>query len=215
MGSRACWIDPEELASLGAELTGTERSPELEAEESVPLDLFGEPVGERSAPPSGGGMRTDQTAAQRVGERLAEIRRRAESSGLLRSSPNAGAAEDGVDVGPAPGEGDSFRWEIKAMEVRKSHAQQSVGVGIGLWRGDLDLNLYRVVATPKGPWRHHRIAHPHPPVDHIADDPGDDGWDQVAAGTAKRQDRNAALEHDRWCAEPAGYDPPVRCDRPR
>jgi hypothetical protein len=115
MGSRACWIDPEELASLGAELTGAERSPELEAEESVPLDLFGEPVGEPSAPLSGGGMRTDQTAAQRVGERLAEIRRRAESSGLLRSSPNVGAAEDGVDVGPAPGEGDSLVERLESL----------------------------------------------------------------------------------------------------
>ena len=136
MGSRACWIDPEELASLGAELTGGEESPEPGEERAVPLDLFGEPVSEQLASLSGRGEGVDQSSVLRVGERLAEIRRRAESSGLLRSSPDLGGDTDEGNVAPVPGEGDSLVERLESL-VRWATGQPTL---TGLFVADFSGN---------------------------------------------------------------------------
>lgn len=84
MASSGYWIDPDELAQLGAELNGDYVDEQFHPEQETLLDLFGDPieeVGEREI-----SKESQDLNIERLGEQLAAIKKRAEDSGLLRSS---------------------------------------------------------------------------------------------------------------------------------
>ena len=82
------WIDPEELAQLGAELNDESDKGILNQSKEPLVNLFGDTlyssVDENESP---------QLDLEKIGEQLAAIKKRAKNSGLLRSSELKGAAE--------------------------------------------------------------------------------------------------------------------------
>lgn len=120
MGSKVCWIDPDELAQLGAELGGG-AVPSPPEGGAVPLDLFGDGVGDEigdgvadTTAPSAGAMVAKAPDLERTGQRLAAIRRRADLGGLLRSSDGAGDAPRPLSAA-VPGEGDSLVDRLESL----------------------------------------------------------------------------------------------------
>ena len=119
MGSRDSWIDPEEVSDLAGEIYPEEKSPapqEGEDGEYRPLPLLDdddltaadEAVAEVSESTSTEAEDGDQDGtAERIGERLRAIRRRAERSGLLvgaekEKEPGAEGEPDARSVIPLP-----------------------------------------------------------------------------------------------------------------
>jgi hypothetical protein len=82
------WIDPEELAQLGAELNDKSDKRILNQSKEPLVNLFGDnlysSVDENESP---------QLDFEKIGEQLAAIKKRAKNSGLLRSSELKDAAE--------------------------------------------------------------------------------------------------------------------------
>jgi hypothetical protein len=82
------WIDPEELAQLGAELNDESDKEILNQSKEPLVNLFGDTlqdsVDENESP---------QLDFEKIGEQLAAIKQRAKNSGLLRSSELKGVAE--------------------------------------------------------------------------------------------------------------------------
>ena len=78
------WIDPEELAQLGAELSD-ESGQRISNNNKEPLvDLFGDAIQPLAGPVDGDDF--PQLDLEKIGEQLAAIKQRAQNSGLLRSS---------------------------------------------------------------------------------------------------------------------------------
>ena len=91
------WIDPDELAQLGAELNEESDEGILNQSEQTLVDLFGDTLHG-----SVDGNESSQLDLEKIGEKLAAIKKRAQKSGLLRSSELKGISEpdfiDGVSV---------------------------------------------------------------------------------------------------------------------
>jgi len=75
------WIDPEELAQLGAELTDGSDKEILNQSNEPLVNLFGDAL-----QTSVGGDESPQLDLEKIGEQLAAIKKRAKNSGLLQSS---------------------------------------------------------------------------------------------------------------------------------
>lgn len=91
------WIDPDELAQLGAELNEESDEGILNQSEQTLVDLFGDTLHG-----SVDGNESPQLDLEKIGGKLAAIKKRAQKSGLLRSSELKGISEpdfiDGVSV---------------------------------------------------------------------------------------------------------------------
>ncbi|MCH2024755.1 MAG: hypothetical protein MK172_03350 [Verrucomicrobiales bacterium] len=73
------WIDPEELAQLGAELTDNSDKGNVNQGDEPLVNLFGDALQN-----SIGGDESPQLDLDKIGEQLAAIKNRAKSSGLLQ-----------------------------------------------------------------------------------------------------------------------------------
>ena len=91
MALSSFWIDPDELARLGAELVTSDADEVGHLSEEGPIiNLFGDPVGiENKAPEESPAMHQE---LGRAAEQLASIKARAVKSGLLRFGPDGAAS---------------------------------------------------------------------------------------------------------------------------
>ncbi|MEC7862545.1 MAG: hypothetical protein VYC70_07915, partial [Verrucomicrobiota bacterium] len=78
------WIDPEELAQLGAELSDGSGQGISNNNKEPLVDLFGDEIQPLAGPVDGDD--SPQLDLEKIGEQLAAIKQRAQNSGLLRSS---------------------------------------------------------------------------------------------------------------------------------
>ena len=74
------WIDPEELAQLGAELTDNSDKGNVNQGDEPLVNLFGDVLQNAVS-----GNESSQLDLDKIGEQLAEIKNRAKKSGLLQS----------------------------------------------------------------------------------------------------------------------------------
>ena len=104
MALSSFWIDPDELARLGAELVTSDADEVGHLSEEGPIiNLFGDPVGiENKVPEESPAMHQE---LGRAAEQLASIKARAVKSGLLRFGPDGAASATLADQKPMPGSG--------------------------------------------------------------------------------------------------------------
>ena len=104
MESSSFWIDPDELARLGAELVSSKAGDSRHSDEQEPiLNLFGDPVGTENKMPDESPAGNQELG--RASEQLAAIKERAVKSGLLRFGTGGEADATLTDPKPFPGSG--------------------------------------------------------------------------------------------------------------